>query len=48
MKKKKIDWFFYAWLLFYACLIIFGIYLTYIEMSNTFMFHDFLKNEVRK
>ena len=43
MKKKKIDWFFYLWILFYILLIAFGFYLSYIEISNSLMLHEYLK-----
>ena len=48
MKKKKIDFFFIAWILFYILLIITGIYFSYIETSNTLMLNEYLKNEVKR
>ena len=48
MKKKKIDFFFVAWILFYILLFITGIYFSYIEISNSLMLIDYLKSEVKK
>ena len=48
MKKKKIDFFFVAWILFYILLFITGIYFSYIEISNSLMLNDYLKSEVKK
>lgn len=47
-KKTKDDIGCFLWCLFYLIIIIVGAYMSYIEWSNKFMLHDYLKNEVKK